>query len=770
MDLGATPFDGTGALFRHLHHGHSSAVVDVGANPSWEARFDAADMVIVDAANPWGSLGEARARRAATPRQLVVSISPFGVRGPGAGRPGNEFIAQAAGGALAGRGTPDQPPYQMGGRVVDWVAGAYGAMLALALWPRQRDHGVGDLIDVSLAEVANLSGTVFMDLFWSLAGRPPIDPDRPARTAETPSIEPTADGWVGFNTNTNEQFQAFCLLIERPDLLAEGDRDQDGDDAPVWSNMATRIARRDEWNEIVRAWTTRHSTESIVEQAAALRIPVAEVGNGATLLDHPQVMARGLYRQDPTGSFRVPVPAWRINNEPPAPLQGAPWIGELQPHHRSVTELPAAASISRSNLGSNTPSASPESVDDLPLEGLVVVDCTTWWAGPSGTGILAALGATVIHVESPQRMDGARTTGGSFMAMGDWWERAPFYLSANVNKQGITIHLDDEQGRAMLLELVKGADLVVDSYTPRVLERFDLDWGAIHGANPAAVMVRMPAFGLVGPWRDRPGFAQTMEQMTGLAWLTGHVDDQPQIQRGPCDPNAGLHAMIGALVGLERRRETGEGVLVEAAMVDAALNVAAEAVIEWSAYGNLVGRDGNRSPAAAPQGLYACAGSERWLAVSIDTDEQWPALATLLGREDLAAAPDLATLSGRRAAHDRLDQAIGEWAADRSLDDAVAALRGAGVPASAALDPRVMAFDPLFEERGFFETLDRDVTGAHPVPVLPLRLDTIDRWSRTPAPTMGEHNERWFGDLGLSRDLLRRLQTDGIIGTRPVGA
>ena len=220
-----------------------------------------------------------------------------------------------------------------------------------------------------------------------------------------------------------------------------------------------------------------------------------------------------------------------------------------------------------------------------------------------------------------------RMAGGDVLRPSDqWWEYSAFFLAANTNKLGLTLDLDQDRGRALLLQLVERADLVVENFTPRVLEAFDLGWDVIHATNPRAVMVRMPAFGLTGPWRDRPGFAQTMEQITGLAWLTGHVDDQPRIQRGPCDPNGGLHAAFAALVGLAQRDRTGSGCLVEAPMFEAALNVAAEPVIEWSAYGNRIARYGNRGPAAAPQGLYACAGWEQWLALAVATDEQWSAL------------------------------------------------------------------------------------------------------------------------------------------------
>ena len=254
-----------------------------------------------------------------------------------------------------------------------------------------------------------------------------------------------------------------------------------------------------------------------------------------------------------------------------------------------------------------------------------------------------------------------------------------------------------------MLRLIEQADLVVENYTPRVIEAFGLGWDVIHATNPRAVMVRMPAFGLTGPWRDRPGFAQTMEQITGLAWLTGFADDQPRIQRGPCDPNGGLHAAFAALVGLERRDRTGVGCLVEAPMFEAALNVAAESVLEWTAYGNRIARDGNRSPAAAPQGLYPCAGTEQWLAISVASDEQWRRLTDVIGQPELAADPDLADLPGRRRHHDRIDAAIAAWAAPLDLAKALDVLVAAGVPAAPATDPRRASDHPQLNARGFYE-------------------------------------------------------------------
>src|SRR5262249_48886822 len=151
---------------------------------------------------------------------------------------------------------------------------------------------------------------------------------------------------------------------------------------------------------------------------------------------------------------------------------------------------------------------------------------------------------------------------------------------------------------------------------------------------------------------------------------------------------------------------TGRGCIVEASMFEAALAIAAEPIIEWSAYGNLLARDGNRSGYAAPQGLYACTGDDAWLAVSVETDEQWRALPGVIGAPELADDPELATRADRRHAHDRLDSLIGAWAAPQDPEAAAAALVAAGVPAAISRDPRVVSRHPQFMARGFHETID----------------------------------------------------------------
>jgi crotonobetainyl-CoA:carnitine CoA-transferase CaiB-like acyl-CoA transferase len=733
VDAPAAAPVGDAPLFRYLRHGQRSVVLGEDLEAELASLCATADLVITSGS----SVGQFDGT-------VVVSITPFGFEGPCADRPATEFTLQAESGALTIRGTVEFPPVQMGGRSVEWVAGAYAAVGAMAAVRRARATGHGEFVDVSLLEVANLTATTFADLFNSLHGRPEADPTVPSRSVEIPSIEPTLDGWVGFNTNTREQWENFCILIERPDLLESAE----------FALLGARVARAAEWNAIVHDWTSRHSTSEIVERAAALRIPVAPVSDGRSVVELEHAAQRGVFIADPLGQFVMPHRPFTIDGEPTPRPAPAPEVG-------ADSDSPPPVRRSR-----------PVPVGDapLPLEGLVVVDLTAWWAGPSAAATFAALGADVIHVESTRRMDAMRTAGGMFYGRDQWWEYSAFFLSANTNKRGITLDLDRPEGRSMLLELVERADIVIENFTPRVLENFGLDWDVIHAANPTAIMVRMPAFGLTGPWRDRPGFAQTMEQITGLAWMTGHVEDQPRIQRGPCDPNGGLHAVFATLVALERRDRTGQGCFVEAPMFDAALAIAAEPVIEWSAHGVMVERMGNRGPTAAPQNLYPAAEIEQWVAIACETDAQWRGLCEVLGLQDDLADLSLATIDGRREQQDRLDDLIGTWVAARSAQEAVTALRSAGVPAAVAADHRRASFHEQMIARNFFETIDHPVVGTHPTPTMPFRYASVDHWLRGPAPTIGQHNAEILGELlGHDADELAALETAGVIGTRPQG-
>ncbi len=722
--------DAHGPLFSFLAAGTRSVVGGLGEN-AVEALLADSDLIVVDhTVTPAVVAGiEARHRFG-----VITSIRPYGLAGPWAERSLNEFLVQADTGSISCRGHVSLSPYMAGGDVFEWMAACYAAPPSLAAIDRARRSGRGEVVDVSIAESSALAASTFADLSQQMSGRTEL----PTRSIETPSIERARDGWVGFNTNTRQQFQGFCLMIERPDLMDS-----------EWGDLRTRTARLDEWSAIVDEWMAEHSVAEIVDLASELRVPVARVNDGAGVLSEEHLVARGFFAATAEG-FEAPRSPRIIDGERPPVPGPAPAIGE----HTGRIE-----SRSRPAPTANAPADS----DARPLAGIRVIDLTSWWAGPCATQAMAALGADVIHVESVTRPDGMRLTGMMF-GKERWWEWGHMFLAVNHDKRGLTLDLNDTRGRELLLRLVDDADVVVENFSPRVIEAFGLGWEELRARNSRLVMVRMPAFGLDGPWRERVGFAQTMEQMSGMAWLTGHEADQPRIPRGPCDPIAGMHGCFAALLGLRKRNATGEGVFIESAMVEGAVNCAAELIVEHSANGVRLNRLGNRSRFAAPQGIYETADPDQWLAVCCDSDEAWTPLAEIIGVD----AADYSTLEDRQAAHDELDRHMSRWAARRSLQGAVDELARAGVGAVACRNHAELRFHPQFEARGFYELVEHREVGTHYMPAQPYRMRGIERWITNATPTLGQHNHEILTELGLSASEIASLEESGVTGTVPV--
>ncbi|MFB4306842.1 CoA transferase [Actinomadura sp. GTD37] len=734
-------------LFQFLAAGKRSVVADGVASGAALDLVRGADVVLVDGTGGW-DLAAVRSRTAAADRTVVVGISPFGAEGPyvDEGVQANEFILQALCGSIGSRGWPGEEPLQAGGRPGEWVAGAYAALAAAAGLRALRRTGRGDVFDLSVYEAMIVTMGGLGAVTASVLGD---DAPMPGRSLEMPSIVPTADGLVGFCTITAQQFSDFLVLIDRPDLL---------DDADL-ASFAGRARRREEFLGMVHAWAATRTTAEIVEFAAALRIPVAPIGTPETVAGIDQFQERGVFVKNALGHLQPRVPYRADAFE--APLPGR------------VPEL--GRDTGRVHWPERERAARPDApAGRRPLDGVRVADFTAFWAGPTATQLLAAFGADVVKIEGVRRPDGMRFSGGRPPSVDRWWEWGPVFLASNAGKRGITLELSDpaarERARDLALKIIGRSDVVIENFSPRVMANFGLEWPQVSRANPRACMVRMPAFGLDGPWRDRVGFAQTMEQAGGMAWMTGHADGPPVIPRGVCDPIAGLHAAFAAVLALEERDATGRGVHVEATMVEAALNVAAEALMEHTVRDVTLRRDGNRGPDASPQGVYPAAAGDEWVAIAVTDDAQWPALASLIGRPELAGDPGLATRRARRARAGRIDEAIRAWAAGVPVEDAVRELRAAGVPSARVTPPADLLADEQLHARGFWERIRHPVAGDFLTTGMPYRTPAVrDGWLRNAAPLYGEHNHEVLAEIGLSESDIRALEGDGVIAARPAG-
>jgi crotonobetainyl-CoA:carnitine CoA-transferase CaiB-like acyl-CoA transferase len=725
---------GDGALFQYLNAGKRSVCGDA-SEVAVQSLATLADIIIIDS----GTNDEAAARLGAlAPHAVIASITPWGRGGPWSGIPANEFTLQAAAGSTGNRGRPEGRPLAAGGRLGEWLGGSFAAVSALA-YSRRR---AGEFIDVSLLEVMAIT----MGGLAAVSAQITEGSSLPTRFLELPSVERTADGYVGFCTITAQQFQDFLILIERPDWL---------DDTELHTSPG-RVRRRVAFNAAVHGWTASRTTAEIIDAAVALRIPVAPIGDPESIPSIDQFVARGVFVENP-GGFVQPRPPYRIGTDETPEIRPAPQPGE---HEGLIGWAP------RDQAAKDAP-------EGLPLDDLTVLDLTAFWAGPSATLLLASLGADVVKLEGVKRPDGMRFAATKPPTTERWWETGAMFISTNSNKRSVTLELSSLEGQRLARDLVRSCDIVIENFSPRVIDNLGLSWAAVTAANPRAVMVRMPAFGLDGPWRDRGGFAQTMEQVSGMAWMTGEPDEAPVIPRGACDPLAGLHGAFAALAAIEVRDATGAGSLVEATMVEAALNIAAPVVIEHSAYGAVITRDGNRDWSVGPQGVYACAAAETWIAISVVSDRDWDALISAIGApEELLEDPALMTAAGRRSSADLIDRHIEAWTNGRSLVDAVEALRGVGVPCAAVILPSDLLDQPQLQARGFFERVEHPVAGPLRLPGLPFRVAGRSSvgWIRQPAPTMGQHSAAILSTLaGLAPADFDELLDSGISAVRPAG-
>jgi crotonobetainyl-CoA:carnitine CoA-transferase CaiB-like acyl-CoA transferase len=355
--------------------------------------------------------------------------------------------------------------------------------------------------------------------------------------------------------------------------------------------------------------------------------------------------------------------------------------------------------------------------------------------------------------------------------VGDWWEYGWVFHAMNTNKRSVTIDLGSNVGRRLFVELVAGADVVIENFSPRVMDNFGLTADALLTVNPRLVVARMPAFGLDGPWRDRVGFAPTMEQIAGLAWVTGLPDGPPIPPRGACDPLAGIHAAFAVVAALQFAERTGRGQLVELPMIETVLNATAVQPMEAEVFGVTLSRRGNRGHGDAIQNIYRCAGDDEWIAVTVYDNRQWYALMELMGRPSWSEDELLGTVAGRRARADDIDARLQEWFERQDLRCVVESLAGVGIPAAPVVSPSLVTENPQLRDRGFFEPLEHPRTGPGLYPRPPFGpLAGQRRWLMRPPPMLGEHNEEVLRDsCGLTDEDLARLASDDVIGTRPKG-
>jgi benzylsuccinate CoA-transferase BbsF subunit len=285
----------------------------------------------------------------------------------------------------------------------------------------------------------------------------------------------------------------------------------------------------------------------------------------------------------------------------------------------------------------------------LPLEGVRVVDLTQVFAGPTCTRILADLGADVIRFESPNRLDVTRnliTTDND--GLDHHWLRSSYFTIRNTNKREMVLDLAKDEARAIFRKLIATADVVAESFTPRVMENFGLGYETLRGIKPNLIMISLSGYGQTGPMRDFAGYGMGLEPASGVSSITGYPGGPP-LRSGLSftDPYSGFVGAGAVLTALHYLRRTGKGQYIDLSEQEAAIPIMGAALLEYQMNARLPERNGNRSPYAAPQGCYRCAGEDRWCVISCSDDAEFARLAAAMGHAEWLDDPRFATILAR---------------------------------------------------------------------------------------------------------------------------
>ena len=708
--------------------------------------------VVLESANPGElealGIGEA-ALREANPGLIYVAITPYGQHGPKASWPATDLTLEAAGGRLSIQGDPDRAPLPVGFPQAFLHAGAQAAADTIVALNERGHSGLGQFLDLSAQEA----------MWWTLmaAQGTPIcigeDPpgagdDRgPRAVGQGPRTVHAKDGLVTIAAGasppgTRTMFTwALAEARERGEAYDAALDDVDWDDwIPAYRGGELGQAQLDAINALLDDFIGRRTKLELIDWALEGNLRLGPLNTTRDLLEFPQFRERGVF------------------DSLAGAVQPAKWV------HPSRTPVGPGETLATGGAPAWTP-REPAQVtgaarSGLAFEGLKVADFSWVAAGPTVAKALADHGATVVKVESSTRADLSRTLAphidGEPGLNRSYWS----FLYAT-SKLSLQCHLGTPEGRQLARQVCDWADVVVESFSPGTMERMGLDYATLSADRDDLIMFSTSMLGQTGPLSAYAGFGQQASGFCGLHAITGWPDRDPCGVATPYTdviaPKFGI-ASLGAAI-LERAR-SGLGQHIDLAQAECSMLFLAPLILDESVNGRTALPTGFESPYAAPQGVLACTGTERYVTVSVETDSQWRALCSVVaGLGDGSEQEQV-----RRDDGARILEVLATWCGARDAFEVERALTAAGVPASAVQRPTDATRDPQFEARGFAQTLPHGECGDVQHWGFCTRFSAKQEMVRTAPPCIGEHNDTVLREmLRLSDSEIEALYRAGAI-------
>jgi crotonobetainyl-CoA:carnitine CoA-transferase CaiB-like acyl-CoA transferase len=744
--------------------------------------------------------------RGINPRAIQVTMSGFGLHGPKAGYATSDLILWAAGGPLFGNRDANDEPLRIAAPQSWLHAGldAVGGAL-VALFARHRS-GLGQHVEIAAqasiaqATLSSVLASSVNDGNFSVTSIP-LKAAKKKKKRKKRALDlsgsgartrrskwPVADGYAeihlamgpaGWSTNNLLAWMreagapatgpaADCDWRHIPGLIEAGEIDEDDEEE-------VRIA--------VAAFLAGRTKQELLEAGLARRITMAPILTTTDLLASAHLAERRVFDTLDSAAGPIRVPARFAQCDALRPVGSAPRLDEhREAILRELSPLPARerTGVGDGAMGLDAPwrGLAPRQEGSLrsqptpdpsltgrgilqPFEGLKILDLSWVIAGPMIGRAFADFGATVVRVESSSRLDAARVMGPFPDSVRDI-QKSVLFENANAGKLGVTLDLTRPEGVQAVRDLAAWADVVIESFTPGTMKRWQLDYARLSADRPGLIMVSTSLMGQVGPYSGVAGFGNIGSALAGYQHMAGRRDAVPTGPFGPYTDYVGpKFGIVTLLAALEHRRVTGRGRYIDLAQADAAIQFLAPQIALSSLTGEPANPDGNRDPGFAPHGVFRCAGKDRWVAIAVRDDAEWWKLAEIIGR---TGDVRFATLADRKANEDALEAEVAAWAATRDPAEIERLLQARGIPAHVVADSADFCADPQIAAIGHLVAVPHPTMGELLIEGSRFRLsDTPARIERS-GPQLGADNRRVLRDFaGYADDRIDRLDADGIL-------
>ncbi len=714
------------------------------------------------------------------PHAVIVVCSPFGLTGPYAKFSSSSIVDWAMSGYASITGEPSREPLQGGGPWCAYVGGATAAIGALAALRNKVSLNQSEIVDVATFESMAALHQWSIVLHTHQGVTKQRSGNYHAESHHPLGLFPCKDGWVSIAVSLAQQWENFCLAIDQPELLSN----------PKFRSGGLRFDNAQELDTLIIPWLKNHGMDEIVEQLQKWSVPASPVLDIYQVIEDIQLKQRDFWvnRDDIGKNVRAPSLPVTLLNRP----DGPPLTPNLGQHNLDINK--------QVKTKSNHPSYQSKSLsqkNDLPLAGIRVLELSIAWAGPLTGRFLADLGADVIRIEH-RNSRGIGIPPGGFEELAlqetssswQWGDLAPpdirsgIYPDADLgekpwnrqgtlnkihrNKRSLCLDLKTEKGKAIFHSLSKGADIVVNNYRPRALERLGLTYKELQTTNTDIICMTMSGYGATGPFRDRASFGPVLEAHSGLAMLTGYDEGVPY-KFGAAFPDgvAGLIGAFALLDALHERDRTGLGQDIDLSQLETYLSIAGEKIIESSYHEKAPPMIGNRSKMFAPQGIYRCKGHDNWVAITISNDHLWGNFIQLLNDPDLNNE-SYQDMDERHRHHDLIDAAITRWTATRDKFEVMQKLQKLEIPSGAVLSNADLVNNPHLRARKFIVAINQTDVGVREFPGFPIHFKNIPQIQFQTAPALGADNKEILQDLlGFTDVEYQELINERIIAEQP---